>query len=330
MDYQKLFKGNLDRRRLLGNLGMMGAGAVITACGAGVATTPGQPVQPPTTPATNLDPAILNFALNLEYLEAAFYLAAVGRLSELQGIGGNAEIILPDGFDGSTSINFDDEDVAAYADEIATDELNHVNFIRTALGSNPIADRPVLDLSTSFAAAAEAATILPAGSGAAFNPFASELFFLHGAFIFEDVGVTAYAGAAPYITDKTTVLLKAAGILAVEAYHAGQIRTLLYGLREETAVPAVGGQAAQTVETVVGKISALRGSVGGGKDQGIVLDGAANINPTDESSVAFARTPTEVANIVYLGSAATPGGFYPNGITVPAGLESGFAALLAL
>ena len=43
MDYQKLFKGKVDRRRLLGNLGMMGAGAVITACGAGVAT-PQQPV----------------------------------------------------------------------------------------------------------------------------------------------------------------------------------------------------------------------------------------------------------------------------------------------
>ena len=36
------------------------------------------------------------------------------------------------------------------------------------------------------------------------------------------------------------------------------------------------------------------------------------------------------ANIVYLNAAATPGGFSPVGITVPAGLESGFTALLAL
>ena len=328
MDYQKLFKGKVDRRRLLGNLGMMGAGAVITACGAGVAT-PQQPVQPPTTPATNLDPAILNFALNLEYLEAAFYLAAVGRLSEIQAIGGGAAITLPDGFDGNVGIAFTDDDanIEAYANEIATDELNHVKFLRTALGTNPVADRPAINLASAFQDAAAAAfPSLGREVTDAFNPFANSLFFLHGAFIFEDVGVTAYAGAAPAITDKTTVLLKAAGILAVEAYHAGQIRTLLYGLRD-TVTPFDDAP----VSAVVAGISALRGSVGNGKDQGIVNeDGSANINPTDADSIAYARTPREVANIVYLAANTASGGFYPNGITVPAGLESGFAALLAL
>lgn len=328
MDYQKLFRGNVDRRRLLGNLGMMGAGAVITACGAGAVVPEPEP-NPPTTPGINLDPAILNFALNLEYLEAAFYLAAVGRLSELEGIGGDAPITLPDGFDGNVGIPFTDDDanIEAYANEIADDELAHVNFIRTALGTNPIADRPEINLASAFQDAAAAAfPDLGREVTDAFDPFANSLFFLHGAFIFEDVGVTAYAGAAPYITDKTTVLLKAAGILAVEAYHAGQIRTLLYGLRE-TETPFGGAPVAD----VVAGISTLRGTVGGDKDQGIVNeDGSANINPTDSDGIAYARTPTEVANIVYLGSAATPGGFYPEGITVPAGLESGFDALLAL
>ncbi len=323
MDYQKLFGSKLDRRRLLGNLGLMGAGAVITACGAGATPTP--PVTPPVEPpaGTNLDPAILNFALNLEYLEAAFYLAAVGRIDEINTVGGGAEIILPEGFDGSTSIEFDNAEVAAYADEIATDELNHVNFLRGALGDSA-ADRPILDLGPAFAAAAAAAFELDAETAAAFNPFASELLFLHGAFIFEDVGVTAYSGAAPAITD-AGVLAPAAGILAVEAYHAGQIRTLLYN-RRETETPF-----GVPVADVVAGISALRASVGGGKDEGIVNeDGSANINPTDEFSIAFARTPREVANIVFLAPDATKGGFFPDGLTFPEALAEDLGKLLAL
>ena len=317
MDYKKLVTKPIDRRRLLGNLGLMGAGAVITACGAGA-------VAPPEEPATDLDPAILNFALNLEYLEAAFYLAAVGRIDEIKAIGGNAEILLPEGFDGTTPMDFGSPEIESYANEIAEDELNHVKFLVAALGDGPVAARPTLDLGPAFVTAAAAALGVSEEEAAGFNPFANGLFFLHGAFIFEDVGVTAYAGAAPYITDKATVLLKAAGILAVEAYHAGEVRTLLYQERD-TATPF-----GPTVAEVVQAISDLRGSVGGMKDQGIVVDGEANIVAADESGVAFARTPAEVAAIVYLGDATMPGGFYPDGISIPSGLEAAFEALLAL
>jgi hypothetical protein len=319
MDYKKMLQGKVDRRRLLGNLGLMGAGAVITACGAG-AVTP----EPEPEPEANLDPAILNFALNLEYLEAAYYLAAVGRIDEILAIGGDAEIILPDGFDGTSPMDFGDPAIESYANEIAEDELNHVKFLVAALGDGPVAARPTLDLGPAFVTAAAAALEVSEEDAAGFNPFANGLFFLHGAFIFEDVGVTAYAGAAPYITDKAVVLLKAAGILAVEAYHAGEIRTLLYDARDTTTPFGV------TVTEVVQAISNLRGSVGGGKDQGIVVDGEANIVAADESGIAFARTPAEVAAIVYLGSATTPGGFYPEGISVPDELAEDFGTLLSL
>jgi hypothetical protein len=218
MNGKKLFSKTMNRRNLLGSVGVLGASAVLAACDTTPTPNPNPNPNPNPQPNVNYDAAILNFALNLEYLEAAFYLAAVGRIADLPG--GSAEVRLPAGFDGRTAINFDNAAVRQYAEEIAQDELDHVVFIRTALSSlgAPVAERPVLDLNDAFANAANAAfnTTLPAR----FNPFANELFFLHGAFIFEDVGVTAYKGAAPLITDATTVLAKSAGILAVEAKFA--------------------------------------------------------------------------------------------------------------
>ena len=304
MDIKKAFNAKIDRRRMLGNLGMMGAGAVLTACGT---STNGQDDD---DDMMNNDVAILNFALNLEYLEAAFYLAAVGRISDIQEIGGDAAITLPEGFDGNTSIDFQDEAVAGYAAEIAQDELNHVVAIRATIESlegTPV-ERPELDLGPAFAAAAAAAFDMDEPV-TAFNPFANDLFFMHGAYIFEDVGVTAYAGAAPLVTDGG-VLGAAAGILAVEAYHSGEVRAYLYNQRD-VVVEQLGGV---TVEQITTAISNLRGSVGGGKDQPIVVNGEANIVvAAEDTSIAFGRTPAEVLAIVYLGGAGT-GGFFPQGL----------------
>jgi hypothetical protein len=285
-----------SRRQFLGTAGLVGAGAVLASCAPATAATPGK---------ANLDAAIANFALNLEYLEAAFYLAAVGRLAELPG--GSAQIILPAGMDGRTAAPFGPA-VAAYAQEIAQDELNHVLFLRKVLGANAV-DRPVLDIGPAFAAAANAAAKgagLATPLSPAFNPYLNDLFFLHGAFIFEDVGVTAYNGAATLITNPA-YLQAAAGILAVEAYHGGAVRTLLYQQRQVTAAAGL------YVGQVVAAISALRAKVGGGKDMGLSDNAGAVIAPADKNGVAYARTTSEVLAIVYLGGKGK-GGFYPNGL----------------
>ena len=255
-------------------------------------------------PAKNIDVDVLNFALNLEYLEAAFYLAAVGRIEELRAIGGAADIRLPVSLDRTRGMSFKDSNVQALARDIAEDELQHVKFLYGALGK-AAAPRPSLDLSAAFNAAGQAAS---GGAIKGFNPYANDLFFLHGAFIFEDVGVTAYNGAATLITNPA-FLQAAAGILAVEAYHGGAIRTMLYQQRQVSA--AAGLYVGQVVQA----ISNLRGKVGGGKDMGLTdMKGNAVFAPADMNGVAYPRSTREVLNIVYLAPGARKGGFYPNGL----------------
>lgn len=75
------------------------------------------------------------------------------------------------------------------ANEIAKDELAHVRFLRVALGDLAV-PMPAIDIGMAFEVAADAA--LNATLEVAFDPYASDVLFYHGAFIFEDVGVTAY------------------------------------------------------------------------------------------------------------------------------------------
>ena len=259
------------------------------------------------------DADVLNFALNLEYLEAQFYSYAANgtglAANLLTGVGTQGAVT------GGRKVNFTDPIVAAYAKEIAGDELAHVTFLRTQLGTAAIS-QPAIDIdvtaTSAFSNAARAAGLI--GAGEAFDVYANDNNFLLGAYIFEDVGVTAYKGGATLLTNKT-YLEAAAGILAVEAYHAALVRTVLY--RKGVETPAL--------RTSADAISNARDSLDGTTDldQGIsptTISGAlvSNIVPLDANGIAFSRTVAQVHNIAYLTNARVmAGGFFPNGTNNP-------------
>ena len=300
-----LSSGFHTRRKFLSGIGIGAGAAAIIGCGSDShATTTTAPIT--TTPAPTTTPAItdvdiLNFALNLEYLEAEFYLRAVTG----NGLGAADIGASPGNTTGGAQVSFATPALKAYAMEIADDEQSHVRFLRsaiTSLGGKPV-DKPAIDLTGSFNAAAMAA-----GLGATFNPFADENSFIVGAFTFEDVGVTAYNGAVTLIKDKKNVLGPAAAIHATEAYHAAEIRTILvYGdpkyLAAATAISALRGQASAVVT--------------GGTGAAEVAPTSKTIVPADSNSLAFHRNTDQVLHIVYLNAKAgvvKSGGFFPNGL----------------
>jgi hypothetical protein len=199
-------------------------------------------------------------------------------------------------------LNFSSSLIAAYAKEIAQDEQHHVEFLRSVLNKKAVA-RPKIDLQTSFTTAARAAGLI--SNTQTFDAFANDTNFLLAAYIFEDVGVTAYHGAAP-VLDNKTYLDAAAGILAVEAYHAGLIRTVLFAEGKSTET--------QKISNLRQELGPVRSNFGTGKDSGVGTIAAPNIVLADSVSIAFDRTTRDVLNIVYGAQNAYKGLFFPAGL----------------
>ena len=262
-----------NRRSFLTKIGIAGA-----ALGAAGAVGRAQSGPGPT------DADILNFALNLEYLESEFYtVATTGMTIDQLGIG-----ITGTGTGGATTggaqINFGTSNAQiAYskvASEIALNERAHVALIRTALmgaGVTPVA-KPAINLNA-------------LGLG-----FSGINDFLQLARVFEDIGVTAYAGAAPLISSKA-ILGYAARIAQAEAAHSAIIRF-------QMAILGIPSTAIDGVDI-------------------IAPPSGTNYFPLDSNGLTQTRTPGQVLYLAYGNKAnATSGGFFPNGANGPLNTSS--------
>ena len=274
----------LNRRRFLTFLSAAGA----AAAGAGVMAGCGSQSQAAMAagPSEN---DVLNFALNLEYLEATFYSYVVtgGDIPSGSTGAGPAPTGAPAG-----KPSFQTQQIADVFAEIYYDELSHVNDLRSVLGSVAVA-RPQLALNA-----------LGTVSTANYITFAR---------LFEDVGVTAYVGAAVDLTG--TNLQYAAQILAVEAFHSGAIRLIDI----QQSVPYIPSSVIPTDGFDVPPFDP--GSVTTAEAGPTAMGGffaTAGANGADKTSpgFAYARTTSQVLAIVYANSASgtAKGGFYPNGM----------------
>lgn len=248
-----------QRRRFLQTAGL--AAGVGGMAAVGLRLSGGKVVNAQGAAVTDAD--VLNFALNLEYLEAEFYSYATS------GQGLSSTLFTGTGTQGATTggaaVSFDSTTpTEAVATEIALDELNHVKFLRGALGSAAVA-KPAINLAALGAMGAQAA-------------------FVELARAFEDTGVTAYAGAAPLLQNKT-YLQAAAQILATEALHSGNVRKLSV----EQSAPTVTLDASDIPPSTSQYFSV-----------------------SNSTGLIAVRTTAQVLAIVYGGP--MPGAFFPAGL----------------
>ncbi|KAI3512398.1 hypothetical protein L1887_19713 [Cichorium endivia] len=257
------------------------------------------------------DVNLLEFPLNLEYLECEFFLfGSLGKgLDQIQPnlTGG-----------GPPPIGVRKANLSVLIQDIITQfglqEVGHIRAIKSTIRGF---SRPMLNLSE-----AAFANVMNNAFGEPlyppFDPYANDINYLLASHVIPYVGLTGYVGANPYLISPVAKKL-VAGLLGIEAGQDAVIRSHLYDRKLQRVIPYN-----YTVAEFTDKISELRNKLGhaGIKDEGLIVPrylGAegkvmGNILSGDKNSLSYGRTPKEILGIVYeTGNAHVPGGFYPHG-----------------
>ncbi|KAG4174349.1 hypothetical protein ERO13_A11G115600v2 [Gossypium hirsutum] len=272
--------------------------------------TPPLPL-PECRPIVAVDRDQVQFALNLEFLEAEFFLyGALGTglddIAPSLALGGPPPV-------GGRKANLDPV-IRTIIEEFAYQEIGHLRAITESVGGVP---RPRLNISAgAFATLLDQAmntTLSPP-----FNPYTNSLNYLLASYVIPYVGLVGYVGTIPNLVGRTNRAL-AASLLGVESGQDAVIRTLLYLRANETVKPY-----GVTVAGFTDRISEIRNRLGrcGMKDEGLIVPmqlGAenrttSNILSADADSLSYSRTQAEILRIIYgTGDESRPGGFLPDG-----------------
>jgi hypothetical protein len=293
----------LDRRHFITALGMTGAvagAALMSGCNA--TTTP---IAVTTAGAGQTN--ILNFLLNLEYLQATLYSFLTGAnitspsaaLTTNSGAITGAPAALAVGTPTQMS-----QQIIDLLNEMYFDEVNHVIGLQSVLGSVAV-PRPAINL-----AAFGAIT----GSNA-----------LSIARLLEDVGVTAYAGAIAGLS--TSNATYSGQVLGVESFHSGALRLLTIQNSTTIATPLLALDGLDVTPDDLGSPSNTASgptasggffpTYGGGYPSNSAY---ATTLPAGAAGYAYSRTTSQVLAILYGSATAlatsgtSSGGFFPSGV----------------
>lgn len=274
-----------NRRSFMSALGLVGA-----AAGAGLldgCDNTGNTTAPTSVIAAGpSETDILNFALNLEYLEATFYSFATQGADLPSSLTTGSGVITGA---PSAKIAFPNQQITDIFNEIFFNEMSHVADLQSLIGSGHVA-RPALNLSAAGAVTSENIITI--------------------ARQFEDVGTTAYAGATSLLTGMN--LAYAAQILAVEGFQAGALR--LIAIQQSAPFAAADSLDVPTADPGAQILANQGPSAAGGF---FATSGTATTSSTVPLAVAFTRNTSQVLQIVYGASGMTgvsKGAFFPQGL----------------
>ncbi len=293
----------LNRRRFLGT---MAAASALAAVG-GALSGPQAEAQAAATPSI-VD--ILNFSLNLEFLEAEFYSYGINGKSLADNvtastnpasgatatIAANLPTVTANTISNPPQVTLTGNQLAV-VQALLQDESHHIALLQSTINAN--GGTPVTSATIDYSAAG---TIPPITTAAAYFAAARQ---------FTAVGNSAYAGAAASLVSVPNILQTAGQILGAEAQHLGVINYLC---------ALLGVTPAQDPQVDA---------------QDVPPNGTAQIftvtpipNPITQTSapaaVGIARTPQQVLGIVYGISkpttlnpqaGVTRGGFFPGGVS---------------